>query len=55
MMIVYLSSVLCSHHPQSGQTALMKASEGGHLPVVQLLIENGADVNKVDKICHHLS
>ena len=30
---------------QSGQTALMKASSGGHVECVKLLLEKGVDVN----------
>ena len=54
MMIVYVSSVHCSHHSQSGQTVLMKASEGDNLSVVEQLIEKGAGVNKEDEVCHNL-
>ncbi len=32
-------------NPQDGETALFKASRGGHLPVAQLLIDRGADFN----------
>ena len=34
---------------QSGQTALMKASSGGHVECVKLL-EKGADVNHKDEV-----
>ena len=33
---------------QSGQTALMNASSGGHVGCVKLLLEKGADVNHKD-------
>ena len=33
---------------QSGQTALMKASSGGHVECVMLLLKKGADVNCKD-------
>ena len=36
---------------QSGQTALMKVSSGGHVDCVKLLLEKGADVNHKDKVC----
>ncbi len=37
---------------QYGGTALVAASKGGHLAVVQLFIDRGADVNVKDKVCH---
>ena len=36
---------------QSGRTALMLASEGGHLDVVRELLKAQADVNVQDKVC----
>ena len=35
---------------QSGQTALMKASSGGHVECVTLLFNQGADVDVKDKV-----
>jgi ankyrin repeat protein len=34
---------------KEGKTALLAAAEGGRLPVVELLLEKGADVNARDK------
>ena len=38
--------------PQDGQTALMLASDSGHIVVVQLLLSNGAQVDLQDKVRH---
>ena len=39
---------------QNNETALMKASENGHLDVVKLLAEHGAKVNVKSKVsCVH--
>ena len=35
---------------QNGMTALCSASQGGHVRVVRLLLEKGADVNICDKV-----
>ena len=38
--------------PQDGQTALMLASDSGHIVVAQLLLSNGAQVDLQDKVRH---
>ena len=35
---------------QSGWTALMKASESGHMECVKVLLDRGADVNMQNKV-----
>ena len=35
---------------QDGETALMKASEAGHIECVQVLLDKGADVNMQDNV-----
>ena len=35
---------------QDGETALIKASEGGHMECVKLLVDKGVDVNMQDKV-----
>jgi ankyrin repeat protein len=34
-------------------TPLIWAAIHGHVEVVKLLIESGADVNRTSKVCHH--
>ena len=34
-----------------GRPNLFAAIEGGHTKVAKLLIENGADVNEINKVC----
>ena len=41
---------LCLSIVQERYTALHLASDGGHLNVVQVLIEAGCDVNAVDEV-----
>ena len=38
---------------QEGQTALMYASQNGHLPVVQYLVQQGAVIDMKDKVRNH--
>jgi ankyrin repeat protein len=38
------------HYQQSEQTALMYAAGGGHLEVVRILLQAGANVNAIDKM-----
>ena len=35
---------------QDGETALMKASEAGHMECVQVLLDKGADANIQDRV-----
>lgn len=35
---------------QGGQTALFYAAEGGYLPVVELLLKKGADIEVQNKV-----
>ena len=41
--------------PQNGQTALMLASDGGHIDVVQLLLSSGAQVDLQDEVRHRIN
>ena len=41
--------------PQDGQTALMLASDGGHIVVVQLLLSSGAQVDLQDEVRHSIN
>ncbi len=38
----------CSSHPQKGETPLFLACREGHFEVVQLLVEGGAEVDKLN-------
>ena len=38
---------------QNGGTALKMASQEGHVTVVRLLLEKGADVNICNKVCSY--
>ena len=40
---------------QDGRTALMFASDNGHLPVVEYLVQQGADINVQDKVRNSMS
>ncbi len=37
---------------QAGWTALHRAASEGHLAIVTLLINNGCDINIIDKVSH---
>jgi hypothetical protein len=50
---LYSALSVCTHFSvcdQDGETALMKASEAGHIATVQALIGAGADPNLQDKV-----
>ena len=38
---------------QNGTTAFMYASQYGHLPVVQYLVQQGADINTQENVMNH--
>ena len=38
---------------QGGNTALLEASDRGYLPVVQYLVQQGADINTQNKVRNH--
>ena len=42
--------MICSNHLQDGLTALMKASEKGHMEIVKVLLDGGAEVNKQNRV-----
>ena len=48
-------TVLSHSVPQSGWTALMKASDSGHTAVVQLLLSSGAQVDLRDWVRHNIN
>ena len=39
---------------QDGRTAIIQAAQDGHLEVVKLLLDKGADVNKADEVIRKL-
>ena len=39
---------------QDGMTPLMRACRKGHLDIVNVLVDNGADVNDKDNVRSHL-
>ena len=50
---VSIVHVGCHSSSQNGNTALMEASESGHTAVVKTLLDNGADIEKKNKVCGH--
>ena len=46
-------TVLSHSVPQAGWTALMWASDSGHIDVVQLLLSSGAQVDLQDTLVRH--
>ena len=54
--MVVLYEPLLTPSWQDGHTALILAAKGGHLKVVELLIEKGADVERTNNVsCDMLS
>ena len=45
-----LSSLTLTLFSQDGFTGLYQAAQNGHLEVVELLLDKGADVNRTDKV-----
>ena len=55
-MVIHSVSIVrveCHSFVQNGNTALMEASESGHTAVVKTLLDNGADIEKKNKVCGH--
>ena len=55
-MVIHSVSIVrveCHSSAQNGNTALMEASESGHTAVVKKLLDNGADIEKKNKVCGH--
>ena len=46
---IYLSNILTAL-PQTGHTALQRAAAGGHLEVVELLVQQGASLDHQDEL-----
>jgi len=46
-----LCMILC----RTGGSSLYMAAQNGHMEVVRLLLEGGADVNQVEKVCASVS
>jgi len=49
--ITNLTSILVYEHFQDGVSSLHVAASTGHLDIVRVLLENGADVNPVEQVC----
>ena len=51
---IYILYTLISFLMKVEKTALMVAAQGGHLEIVNTLIEAGADVNLRDEVCRNM-
>ena len=54
-VFMFFSVILPVLSPQDCQTALMLASDGGHIDVVQLLLSSGAQVDLQDEVRHSIN
>lgn len=52
MSIILLYVFLFCHFPQFGQTPLFFACKNGHVEIVEMLLQQGADVNVCDVVCN---
>ncbi len=48
--VLYVIPHFYLHHIKGGSTALIHASSNGHLPVVQWLVQSGADIEAKDDV-----
>ena len=53
LFLVLIIRILSIIVIQEGRTALMQASKYGHLPVVQYLVQQGADINTQENVMNH--
>ena len=54
-VFMFISVILPVLSSQDGLTALMLASDGGHIDVVQLLLFSGAQVDLQDEVRHSIN
>ena len=54
-VVMFTPVIILVFSPQEGQTALMLASDSGHIDVVQLLLSSGAQVDLQDEVRHSVN
>ena len=54
-VVMFIPVIFLILSPQDGQTALMLASDGGHIHVVQLLLSSGAQADLQDEVRHSIN